>query len=220
MALPVIAVEESCADEFLALFVKYARERKIGCAYMPDTELGPLVSAEHKQAVLDWIEIGIKEGASLALDGRNTIVPGYEGGFFVGPTIFDHVKPGMRIGEEEIFGPVACVKRVSGFEEGLAVMNASPYANGSCIFTESGHYAREFAKRTHAGMVGINVGIPVPISVFPFSGHKQSFLGDLHVMGRDGIAFYTEAKSVTSRWFGSTAVSRPVSTWEGTITRN
>jgi len=219
MALPVIAVEEACADEFVALFVKHARERKIGCAYRPETELGPVVSAEHKQSVLDWIEAGVKEGASLMLDGRNTVVPGYEGGFFIGPTIFDHVKPGMRIGEEEIFGPVACVKRVKDFEEGLSIMNSSPYGNGSCIFTESGHYAREFAKRTHAGMVGINVGIPVPISVFPFSGHKNSFLGDLHVMGRDGIAFYTEVKSVTSRWFGSTAASKPVSTWEGTITR-
>ncbi len=219
MALPVIAVEEACADEFVALFVRYAAERKIGCAYKPETELGPVVSAEHKQSVLDWIEIGIKEGASLVLDGRNAVVPGYEGGFFIGPTIFDHVKSGMRIGEEEIFGPVACVKRVKDFEEGLFMANSSPYGNGSCIFTESGHYAREFAKRTHAGMVGINVGIPVPVSVFPFSGHKNSFLGDLHVMGRDGIVFYTEVKSVTSRWFGSTAASKPVSTWEGTITR-
>lgn len=219
MALPVIVVENKVASEFVSLLVRFAKERKVGCAYDPQTELGPVVSAEHKKAVLDWIDIGVKEGARLALDGRNVVVPGFEGGFFVGPTIFDHVAPEMRVGNEEIFGPVVCVKRVDDFEEGLTLMNASPYANGSCIFTESGMYAREFSKRTNAGMVGINVGIPVPISVFPFSGHKNSFLGDLHVMGRDGLAFYTEAKSVTSRWFGAARAREKLSTWEGTITR-
>lgn len=219
MALPVVVVEEAVADEFLSILVRLARERKIGRAYDPATELGPVVSAEHKQAILDWIARGVEEGAELVLDGRNVVIPGFEGGFFVGPTIFDRVKPGMTVGESEIFGPVTCIKRVSGFEEGLALMNASPLANGSCIFTENGSYAREFAKRTHAGMVGINVGIPVPISAFPFSGHKGSFYGDLHVMGRDGIAFYTETKSVTSRWFGQSKSGVRMSTWEGTITR-
>lgn len=114
------------------------------------------------------------------------MVPGFEGGYFIGPTILDHVKPGMSVGDKEIFGPVTCIKRVKDFEEGLAIMNASEFANGSCIFTQNGYYAREFARQTHAGMVGINVGIPVPISVFPFSGHKNSFFGDLHVMGREG----------------------------------
>ncbi|MHB8928789.1 MAG: CoA-acylating methylmalonate-semialdehyde dehydrogenase, partial [Bacillota bacterium] len=179
MALPVIVVEDVVADEFLEYFVRFAKERKLGCAYDPATELGPVVSAEHKQSVVNWIEKGVAEGAKLVLDGRAVVVPGFEGGFFLGPTIFDHVRPGMEVGDKEIFGPVACIKRVKDFEEGLAVMNASPYANGSCIFTESGHYAREFARRTHAGMVGVNVGIPVPISVFPFSGHKNSFIGDL-----------------------------------------
>ena len=128
-------------------------------------------------------------------------MPGYEGGYFVGPTIFDHVKPEMSCGCDEIFGPVLFIKRIDDFEEGLAITNASQFANGSCIFTESGYYAREFARRTHAGMVGVNVGIPVPVSFFPFAGHKASFFGDLHILGTDGVAFYTETKCVTTRWF-------------------
>jgi malonate-semialdehyde dehydrogenase (acetylating)/methylmalonate-semialdehyde dehydrogenase len=218
MALPVVVVEEVVADEFISYLVEFAKQRKIGCAYDPERELGPVVSAEHKKFILDWIEKGIEEGAELVLDGRDVVVPGFEDGFFIGPTIFDHVKPGMTVGENEVFGPVTFVKRVKDFEEGLALMNANPFANGSCIFTESGHYAREFARRTDGGMVGVNVGIPVPISVFPFCGHKESFYGDLHVMGTDGVAFYTETKSVTTRWLGEAKVKR-VSTWEGTITR-
>ena len=221
MALPVVCVEESAADEFVAHLVRLAKERKVGCAYDPSVELGPLVTAEHKQFVTDWIEKGIAEGAQLVLDGRNCIVPGYEKGFFVGATIFDHVKPGMSVGEVEIFGPVVAIKRVKDFEEGLAIMNASPFANGSAIFTQNGHYAREFASRTHGGMVGINVGIPVPASVFPFSGHKDSFFGDLHVNGKDGVAFFTEAKCVTTRWFDEEEKKKTkIGTWEGTTARS
>jgi malonate-semialdehyde dehydrogenase (acetylating) / methylmalonate-semialdehyde dehydrogenase len=220
MALPALCVEEACADEFLFHLVKFAKARKIGCAYDPATELGPVVSAEHKQSVINWINKGVEEGADLLLDGRNVVVPGYENGHFVGPTIFDHVKPGMCIGDCEIFGPVTAIKRVKDFEEGLAIMNGSRFANGSCIFTQNGHYAREFVHRTHGGMVGVNVGIPVPVSYFPFAGHKDSFFGDLHVMGRDGVAFYTEAKCVTSRWFSEEdKKDKCVGTWEGTITR-
>ena len=121
-------------------------------------------------------------------------MPGYEKGFFVGPTIFDNVTEDMTVGRDEIFGPVLAIKRVEDFEEGITIMNASRFANGSCIFTESGYYAREFARRTHAGMVGINVGIPVPVSFFPFAGHKDSFFGESHVFGQDGIRFFTETK--------------------------
>jgi malonate-semialdehyde dehydrogenase (acetylating)/methylmalonate-semialdehyde dehydrogenase len=219
MALPTICVEEAVADEFLSHLVRFAGERKIGCAYHPDTELGPVVSAEHRESVRGWIDRGVEEGAELVLDGRNVVVEGFEGGYFLGPTIFDHVAPGMTVGEQEIFGPVIGIKRVRDFEEGLAIMNASEFANGSCIFTEDGRLAREFVRRTHGGMVGVNVGIPVPVSYFPFSGHKNSFFGDLHVLGRDGVAFYTESKCVTSRWFGKAAKTEKVSTWEGTITR-
>ncbi len=220
MALPVICVEEAVADEFVSYLVKFAKERKVGCAYDPTTELGPVVSEGHKKFVTDWIAKGVEEGAQLILDGRDIVVKGYEGGYFVGPTIFDHVKPGMSVGDCEVFGPVTCIKRVKNFEEGLALMNANQFANGSVIFTQSGYYAREFVRRTHGGMVGVNVGIPVPVSYFPFAGHKNSFFGDLHVLGRDGVLFYTESKCVTSRWFDEEDMKETkISTWEGTINR-
>ena len=149
------------------------------------------------------------------LDGRDLVVPGYEKGFFVGPTILDHVKPGMSVGDQEIFGPVTCIKRVKNYEEGIRVMNANPFANGSCIFTSSGYYSRKFAMETDGGMVGINVGIPVPTAYFPFSGNKDSFFGDLHVLGRDGYQFFTRAKTVTTHWFDEEAANRTVGTWEG-----
>ncbi|MCL4370334.1 MAG: CoA-acylating methylmalonate-semialdehyde dehydrogenase [Chloroflexi bacterium] len=221
MALPVVCVESAVADRFVELLVRFAREKVIGCAYDPRTELGPVVSAEHKQFVTGWIAKGVQEGAELILDGRDVVVPGYEGGFFVGPTIFDRVTEEMSCGREEVFGPVAFIKRISDFEEGITIANSSRFANGSCIFTESGYHAREFARRTHAGMVGINVGIPVPVSFFPFSGHKQSFFGDKHVLGTDGIDFYTETKCVTSHWFSEAEKKvTKVSTWEGTTTRS
>ena len=221
MALPVVAVQNAVADQFIDYLVRFAKERVIGCAYDPRTELGPVVSAEHKAFVTNWIDKGVSEGAELILDGRGTVVPGHEGGFFLGPTIFDHVKPEHSCGNEEVFGPVTFVKRFDDFEEGLALANGSRFANGSCIFTESGFYAREFARRTHAGMVGVNVGIPVPVSFFPFSGHKESFFGDKHVLGMDGIDFYTETKCVTTRWFSEEEKKTTrVSTWEGTTTRS
>ena len=139
----------------------------------------------------------------------------------MGPTIFDNVSPDMRIGIDEIFGPVLSIKRVKDFEEGLHEMNSSEFANGSSIFTLNGAYAREFSRRSDGGMVGINVGIPVPMSAFPFCGHKNSFYGDLHVMGEDGVAFYTETKAVTSHWFDEESLQgAKVGTWEGTISRS
>ena len=151
MALPVVCVQESIADDFVVLLKKKALELKLGAAYLPDSQLGPLVSAAQKQSVENWISRGVEEGAKLVLDGRGVKVPGCENGYFVGPTIFDHVKPEHAVGNEEIFGPVTCVKRIRDFEEGLAIMNANPFANGSCIYTRSGRYAREFARRTHGG---------------------------------------------------------------------
>ncbi|HOL73196.1 MAG TPA: CoA-acylating methylmalonate-semialdehyde dehydrogenase [Bryobacteraceae bacterium] len=220
MALPVVAVQESIADDLVALLVKFARERKIGPAYDKTSELGPLVTEGHRKFVTDWIAKGVEEGAELILDGRGVVVPGYEGGFYLGPTIFDHVKPGMSCGEQEIFGPVLCVKRVKDFEHGLEVINANPFANGAVIFTQSGHYARNFAKRVHGGMVGINVGIPVPVGMFPFSGHKQSFFGDLHTLGKDGVRFYTESKCVTATWFDEAELKKEkIDTWDGVLQR-
>jgi malonate-semialdehyde dehydrogenase (acetylating)/methylmalonate-semialdehyde dehydrogenase len=221
MALPVIAVDEAIADDLVATIGELAKERKMGPAWKPDTELGPLVNQEHYDYVSGWIDKSIEEGAELVLDGRDAAVPGYEDGYFMGPTVFDNVTADMDCGWHEVFGPVLYIKRVSGFDEGVELINNSRYANGASIFTRSGYYSREFARRIDAGMVGINVGIPVPISVFPFSGHKNSFFGDLHVMGKDGIAFFTETKAVTTYWFDDADLKGDkVGTWEGTITRS
>jgi malonate-semialdehyde dehydrogenase (acetylating)/methylmalonate-semialdehyde dehydrogenase len=218
MALPVVVIQESIADDLVDLLIKFAGELKLGPAYDKKSQLGPIVTTNHKESILKWIENGIKEGAKPVLDGRNVIVKDFEKGFYLGATILDHVQPGMSVGDEEIFGPVLCVKRVKDFAEGITVMNNNPYANGSVIFTQNGYYSREFVRRTHAGMVGINVGIPVPISIFPFSGHKNSFFGDLHTLGKDGVRFFTESKSVTSVWFDEEELKRKkIDTWDGTI---
>jgi malonate-semialdehyde dehydrogenase (acetylating) / methylmalonate-semialdehyde dehydrogenase len=218
MALPAIVAEDRIADRLVELLVQYAGELKVGPAYDKTSELGPLVTESHRQSVLGWIEKGIQEGAQLALDGRGVQVKGYEKGFYLGPTIFDCVTPGMSIGDEEIFGPVVTVKRVRSFEEGLQLMNRNRFANGSVIFTQSGYYAREFARRSHGGMVGINVGIPVPVGIFPFTGHKDSFFGDLHALGKDGVRFYTETKAVTTRWFDEEEKKKTkVDTWDGSV---
>ena len=218
MALPSIAVEESIADELVKELLKQITAKKIGPAYDKDTDLGPVVTADHRKFVHDWIEKGVKEGAKLILDGRNIKVPGYENGFYIGYTVFDHVTPDMSVGQQEIFGPVLCIKRVKNFEDGLNQMNANEFGNGSVIFTQNGYFAREFAKRTHGGMVGINVGIPVPAGMFPFAGHKNSFFGDLHCLGKDGLRFYTESKVVTSHWFDEDEKKATrVSTWDGAL---
>lgn len=218
MALPVIVVQEGIADDLVAEIVKQAKNIKIGPAYDKMTKLGPLVNEAHRQTVVGWIEKGIEEGAKIVLDGRDVTVDGFGKGFYLGPTILDHVEKGMTVGDMEIFGPVLCVKRVKTFEEGLEIMNKNPYANGSVIFTQNGHFAREFARHSDGGMIGVNVGIPVPIGMFPFNGNKFSFIGDLHCLGKDGFRFYTENKVVTSRWFDEeTSQSTNVSTWDGTI---
>ena len=219
MALPVIVVQESIADRFVALLKKKAQALKIGCAYDPETQLGPVVNAQHKEAVCKCIQKGIDEGAELVLDGRDVVVPGFENGYFVGPTILDKVTPEMSIGDREIFGPVTVIKRVKTFEEGVALMNANPFANGSVIFTQSGYYARQFEMMTDGGMVGINVGIPVPSAYFPFSGNKDSFYGDQHVLGLDGVRFYTRAKTVTKHWYDEASAKKAMDTWEGTVER-
>jgi len=218
MALPAIVAEEGIADQLVSEIVRLCKQQKIGPAYDKETKLGPVVTAEHKKFVTGWIDKGVEEGAKLVLDGRDCVVEGHEKGFYVGHTVFDHVEPGMTIGDREVFGPVLCIKRCKNFEEGLALMNENPFANGSVIFTQNGFYAREFTKRTDGGMVGVNVGIPVPIGIFSFSGHKQSFFGDLHCHGKDAIQFFTETKTVTSHWFDEEEMKQEhVSTWDGTI---
>ncbi|MBQ2923920.1 MAG: CoA-acylating methylmalonate-semialdehyde dehydrogenase [Tyzzerella sp.] len=218
MALPVVVAQEEIADELVAKIAALAKNLKIGPAYDKETKLGPVVNPAHKKSVIDWINKGIEEGATLVLDGRDVVVEGYENGCYVGPTILDNVTEEMTVGAREIFGPVLCIKRVKTFEEGLRIMNNNPFANGSVIYTQSGYYAREFARHTDGGMVGVNVGIPVPVGMFPFSGHKNSFIGDLHCLGKDGYRFYTETKVVTQHWFDEEEAKKTeTSTWDGTI---
>lgn len=218
MALPVVCVQESIADRLVEKLIELARGLKVGPSWDKASRLGPVISEKHRREILGWIDKGLEEGAKLVLDGRDIVVKGYEDGFYLGPTILDHVGHDTEVGNCEIFGPVLCIKRVKDFEEGLSVMNRNPFANGSVIFTQSGYYARQFQKMTHGGMVGVNVGIPVPIGIFPFSGHKNSFFGDLHCLGKDSVRFYTESKCVTTRWFDEEEKKNiNVSTWDGTI---
>jgi malonate-semialdehyde dehydrogenase (acetylating)/methylmalonate-semialdehyde dehydrogenase len=217
MALPVVAAQEGIADRLVEAIVANAKALKVGCAYDKASELGPVVNQKHMDTILGWIDKGIKEGAKLVLDGRGIKVPGFEKGFFIGPTILDHVTEDMTVGQQEIFGPVLCIKRVKTFEEGVALINRNPFANGAVIYTSSGYYARNFALEIDGGMVGVNVGIPVPVGMFPFSGHKKSFFGDLHTLGKDGLRFFTETKVVTSTWFDASSAVKKVDTWDGSI---
>ena len=218
MALPVVVAHEKIADKLVEELLKQVKLIKVGPAYDKTSKLGPVVNPQHKERIEGYIAKGVEEGATLVLDGRNHVVEGFEKGFYLGPTIFDHVTEDMVIGKEEIFGPVLCVKRVKSFEEGLEIMNNNPFANGSVIFTQSGYYAREFARNTDGGMVGVNVGIPVPVGFFSFTGHKNSFFGDLHCLGKDAFRFFTEQKTVTTKWFTQEeSTQTEVSTWDGTI---
>lgn len=218
MALPVVVAQDGIADALIAKIKELSTNLKLGPAYDKSSQLGPVINAGHKKYVTDWIQKGIDEGATLVLDGRDVVVEGYEDGFYVGPTILDNITPEMTVGQQEVFGPVLCIKRVKTFEEGLKLMNENEFANGSVIYTQSGYYSREFARHTDGGMVGINVGIPVPVGMFPFSGHKNSFFGDLHCLGKDGYRFYTETKVVTTHWFNEEeGKSTVTSTWDGTI---
>lgn len=218
MALSCCVVEEAIADEFVAELKRQASLIKVGPAVDKTSKLGPITYKKHYDEVIADIDKGVREGATLVHDGRNYKVEGFEDGYYVGPTIFDNVTEEMTIGRDEVFGPVLSIKRCKDFKEGLSIMNANPYANGSVIFTQSGYFAREFVRNTHGGMVGVNVGIPVPIGFFPFSGHKDSFFGDLHCLGKDAYRFFTESKCVTQRWFDEEEkTNKSVSTWDGTI---
>ena len=178
---------------------KAADEMRVGDGSEHGTVMGPIINTEAKKRILNYIEIGEQEGAKLARDGRKDLCCDSDG-YFVGPTIFDNVKPSMRIAREEIFGPVLSVVRAKTLDEALEVVNGSEYGNASSIFTKSGQAAREFSSKVQTGMVGINVGVPAPVAIFPFTGWKGSFFGDLHALGKDGVKFYTETRVVTCRW--------------------
>ncbi|MBI4338116.1 MAG: CoA-acylating methylmalonate-semialdehyde dehydrogenase [Chloroflexi bacterium] len=179
-----------------------ARSLRVGYGLDPATQMGPVISRRHLERVHHYIEQGVQEGARLLLDGRDIRVPGFEEGYFVGPTVFDEVRPDMAIAKEEIFGPVACLMPARDLEEAIGVIEASRYGNAASIFTTNGGHAREFQHRVTCGNIGINVGIPAPVAPFPFSGMRESFFGDLHGQGLDSINFFTERKIVITRWAG------------------
>ena len=192
----VLVGESRLLDTLLAK----VRDLRMGDGVAPGTEMGPLVTADHRTRVLGYIEKGVAEGAQLLVDGRARM-DGNAGGCFLGPTVFDGVTPEMTIAREEIFGPVLSVIRVKDLDEAIALVNGSAFGNTTSIFTSDGKSAREYASRVEVGMVGVNVGVAAPMAFFPFSGWKNSFFGDLHAHGRDAVAFYTEQKVIMSRWF-------------------
>ena len=200
LATSVVVAVGSAADPLIEELKKAASQIAMGSGDDPKTGIGPMVNAAAKQRIEKYIEQGEKEGAELVVDGRRARPHDGTEGFYVGATIFDRVRPEMRIAREEIFGPVLSVIRAKDLDEAVSVVNRSEFGNASSIFTGSGAEGREFATRTQSGMVGVNVGVPAPSAFFPFAGWKGSFYGDLHALGRDAVQFYTETKVVTSRW--------------------
>jgi malonate-semialdehyde dehydrogenase (acetylating)/methylmalonate-semialdehyde dehydrogenase len=204
MAISVAVLVGDVADKIVPKLAARAKALKIKNGMAPDAEMGPIVTAEARARIEGYIGIGVAEGAELVVDGRGLQVPGHEGGFFTGGTLFDHVQPGMRIYKEEIFGPVLACVRVPDFQAALDLVNAHEYGNGVACFTTDGGVAREFARRVQVGMVGINVPIPVPMAWHGFGGWKRSLFGDMHAYGEEGVRFYTRQKSVMQRWPDST----------------
>ncbi len=199
MACAVVAVEDSIADEFIEALVQKANDIQIGNGLDEGVFLGPVIRDAHKERTLQYIEKGEEEGATLIRDGRLDEAA-KENGYFVGPTIFDNVTCEMKIWEDEIFAPVLSISRVKNLEEAIELANKSRFANGACIFTKDGGSVRTFRETIDAGMLGVNIGVPAPMAFFPFSGWKDSFYGDLHANGKDGLNFYTRKKVLTGRW--------------------
>jgi len=197
MLVPIGDVHGEARDRMVAA----AKSLKVGDGAQPGVTMGPVISANHRKRVVDYIGKGVAEGAKLLVDGREVRVPDRPNGYFVGPTVFDEVSPKMAIGHEEIFGPVVSICPVKTLDEAIALMRAHPNANATSIFTSSGKAAREFAKHATASMVGVNIGVAAPMAYFPFGGARDSFFGDLKAHGRDGIEFYTDKKVTISRWF-------------------
>ena len=201
MAVSVaVPVGQGTADELVARLKPRVEALKIGPSLDPDSEMGPLVSAEHLAKVRGYVDLGIGEGADLVVDGRDFKAQGYESGFFLGGCLFDNVTDDMRIYKEEIFGPVLSVVRARDFDEALRLPTEHELGNGVAIFTKDGDAAREFTHRVDVGMVGVNVPIPVPMAFYSFGGWKRSAFGDMNQHGPDGVRFYTRTKTVTSRW--------------------
>ncbi|MGE7770282.1 CoA-acylating methylmalonate-semialdehyde dehydrogenase [Viridibacillus arvi] len=197
MACAVVVAVGDIADELVTRLVEESNKLSIGDGLKEGIFLGPVIRDSHKDRTIQYIESGIEEGATLLRDGRNDQPT--EGGYFVGPTIFDHVTQEMKIWKEEIFAPVLSIVRVDTLDDAISFANKSDFANGACIFTDSAKAIRQFREEIDAGMLGVNLGVPAPMAFFPFSGYKKSFYGDLHANGRDGIEFYTRKKMLTAR---------------------
>ena len=201
MAVPVVVpVTDKIADALVARLKPKVEALKVGPPTDPASAYGPLVTAAHRRKVIDYIELGVKEGAELLVDGRGFKLQGYENGFYLGGTLFDRVTPEMTTYKDEIFGPVQQIVRAPDFEAALALPSKHDYGNGVAIFTRDGDAAREFASRVEVGMVGINVPIPVPLAYHSFGGWKRSAFGDMNQHGPEGVRFYTKVKTVTARW--------------------
>ena len=201
MALPVaVPVGKDTADEFVGRMSEEVAKLNVGISTDAQAHYGPVVSAAHRQKIEDYIEMGVKEGADLLVDGRGMSLQGHEEGFFIGPSLFDNVKPDMQSYQEEIFGPVLQVVRAETLEEAARLPSEHQYGNGVALFTRNGLAARQFAQKVNVGMVGINVPIPVPVAYHTFGGWKRSAFGDTNQHGPEGIKFYTKVKTVTQRW--------------------
>lgn len=201
MAISVaVPVGEETAERLMHKLVPRVESLKVGPSTSLDADLGPLVTRQHMEKVKSYIDIGVNEGAKLVVDGRNFKLQGYENGFYMGGSLFDHVEPGMRIYKEEIFGPVLAVVRAKTYDDAIRLPNEHEYGNGVAIYTRDGDAARDFAAKVNVGMVGINVPIPVPLAYYTFGGWKRSGFGDLNQHGPDAVRFYTKTKTVTSRW--------------------
>jgi malonate-semialdehyde dehydrogenase (acetylating)/methylmalonate-semialdehyde dehydrogenase len=201
MAIPlVVAVGDATADAVVAGLKAEIAKMKVGPGTDASNDMGPLITRQHLQKVTGYVDQGVAEGATLVVDGRGLRVPGHEDGYFIGPCLFDHVKPGMTIYKEEIFGPVLGVMRVNTLQEAMDLIDAHEYGNGTCLFTRDGEAARYFTDNILVGMVGVNVPLPVPVAYHSFGGWKRSLFGDLSAYGPDAVRFYTKRKTITQRW--------------------
>src|SRR5918912_2112300 len=200
MAISTAVAVGTAGDALVERVVERARGLRTGPGLDPKSQMGPLVTGAARDKVAGLVETGVQEGAKLVLDGRDVEVEGHQQGFFLGPCLFDQVTPEMTIYQEEIFGPVLIVLRAADIGEAIDLVSRNPYGNGTAIFTQNGAAARKFQNEVQAGMVGINVPIPVPMAFYSFGGWKQSLFGDVHIHGPEGVAFYTRGKVVTSRW--------------------
>ncbi|MGI8574374.1 MAG: CoA-acylating methylmalonate-semialdehyde dehydrogenase [Egibacteraceae bacterium] len=200
MAISATVTVGEAGDAFTDVLSRKAEEVRVGPGRDPESEMGPVVTPQARDRIMGFIDTGEREGATLRVDGRDIKVPGHENGFFVGPTVLDHVQTDMEVYRNEIFGPVLAVLRTDTVDEAIALINANPYGNGTAIFTSSGDAARRFQRGVQVGMIGINVPVPVPMAFYSFGGWKDSLFGDKHVHGPEGVSFYTRAKVVTSRW--------------------